>query len=494
MSDLPSLFGDAHRRRTTRGSGPLSLAEARRYAARFPGPTVDLLGVPIPELLFHRGTVIQASQGFGKTLTILRLLSAVLRRMRDPKSRERVIIVDRKGDVTSAVLAMAKALCPGVPVYLLNPFDRFGWALDPHEFATDPTTIVRLIAALTYRRRDARSDDFFDNSARSYLVLLVKILKAVAEGRWTWRAFYHVATSYDLLQRVVKASPLGRAKAGSIVRKTFAGIVSTIDSWLSEFESAIACWEISPKLRLEEFLRRRGILIITAPEDQIEVLTPVTRLVLRIVKDRVLADTGRDPTSKTVIVLDEFADLEELVPIIMPFFGRGRSAQASLIVAWQNYAAACDAHGEQRMKAILDAAAIRLFMGSGDDSARVAESFLGTREQVRPEYSFGYGDGGPGPTSRTVSYRTELVKNVLDGEVTALLPPTESDLTVRGFISAGHLPGPVYAEQDYGSFVRFLNGLPRVKPFRPRPAPDLTIAPWDDDTDGALLDVLFADD
>lgn len=501
MKAFPSIFdNDEPRAKVRRGHGSIDRREAARLAARFPGPTFPLMGAPIPELLRYRGIVLQGAQGSGKTLSILRLLLPVIMRLKLPEGRhERLIVVDLKGDLTSALLGMARAVCPGVRVCLLNPFDMFGWALDPHEFTTTPARIARLVSAMTYRRRDARTDDFFDNTARSYLRLLVAILNDVLPRRWTWRMLYQIATSYGLLRRVMKRSPLSRMKFGSIVRKTFSGQVGTIDSWLSEFESSFACWERSPKLRLEEFCRGSGILIITAPEDQREVLTPITRLVLRIVKDRILGDTGRNADSRTTIVLDEFADLEELATVIMPFFGRSRSAQASLICAWQSWPAACAAHGETQMRAIIDNAAVRVWFACGEDSAEVAAKNCRSAELVRPDVSVGYRDQDAGPvaftasspSSRTVNFRTELVRNVIPGQISGLLPPCPGDMTVRAFITAGHLPGPLYAEEDYGPFVSFLNRLPKVKHFRERPASALRLKPWDDVVDGALLDELL---
>src|SRR4051794_36973069 len=110
---------------TTRGSGILTAADARRYGHDGGGPVFHILDAPIPEPLRYRTLVIQGHQGTGKTLTILLSLLQVLERMRNPSNPERLIIVDAKGDVTSSVLGLARVVCPGVPIFLLNPFDLF---------------------------------------------------------------------------------------------------------------------------------------------------------------------------------------------------------------------------------------------------------------------------------------------------------------------------------------------------------------------------------
>lgn len=296
-------------------------AADRTRAFREPHTTVA--GVTVPDPFFERGVTLQGTQGSGKTVTILWLLLPVLQRMAVPGNRQRLVVVDPKGDLASAVLTLRRAVCPAAPLHLLNPFDRLGSALDPAEFAGEPTAITRLVRALTYRNRDARTGEFFGNTARSHLVALIKVLQTRVPGLWGWRDLYHVATHYDLHRRVLRNSRHGRAKAAAVVRKTFAGVVNTVESWLGEYEGAFACWDRSPPFPLDAFLRGSGVLVLTVPEDQADSLSPAARTVLRAAKDRLLADTGRDPESRPTVVLDELADLEECVKAVTPLFGRG---------------------------------------------------------------------------------------------------------------------------------------------------------------------------
>lgn len=475
--------------RTLRGGDQVSPAGAARMGRAFHAPVASVLGAPIPEPLFDRGVVIQGGQGFGKTLTIVRsLIAPEIARMAVPGNRRKVIVTDVKGDLTPVVLALAKALPRPPRVVLLNPFDRFASALDPHEFADEPTRIIRLVSALTYRRRDARSDDFFDGTARTHLVDLVKILQTRVPGRWTWRDFYLIATSYDLFERVLRNSRIGQRKAGTIVPKTFAGIVSTVQSWLDQYEAAFACMVRSPAFSVEEFLRGSGIMILTAPEDQIESLTPLVRTVLRHVKDRLLTDNGGDPLAHTTIVLDEFAYLDNCVETIEPLFGRARSARVTTACAWQSWPAVCAAHTEARMKGILDNAAVRVWLGCGAESAAVAAKDCMSCEVVRPETSVSSSG------SHSVSYRRELRGNVLASQIQGLPPPTPAALKVRGYVCTNHLGGPLYCEEDFSDFAAKLNGLSRVPAIRPRPGADLWLEPWDDVRDGNRLEPLFVSD
>jgi type IV secretory pathway TraG/TraD family ATPase VirD4 len=481
------ITGDRDPLSVKRGSGPVDQATAAARARQSPDPVVPILGAPVPARMTERGVVIQGAQGSGKTLTILKLLVPELLALRDPGRRTKVVVVDAKGDLTSSVLAMRRALCPEAPLYLVNPFERFGYSPDPAEFAREPTSITRLVHALTFRRRDARSDDFFDTYARAHLVDLVKILQRTYLCRWGWRDLYHIATSYERLERVLKNSPIGAAKAGTIVKKMFAGVVATLQSWLDPYEAAFACWDRSPTFRLEDVLRSRGIVILTVPEDQIESLSPIARLILRVVKDRLLTDTGRDPGAKTTLVLDEFADLQQCVEVIAPLFGRARAARVSVVCAWQSFPAVCDAHGETRVKGIIDNVALRLWLGCGAESAEVASKNCMSAEVKRRDVSYTEGQH----SSRTEAYRTEIRTNVLPGEIQGLEPPTAIDLRVRGYLTANHLPGPLYCEERYEPFVDFLNRLPYIPPVRPRPPEDLWLRDWDDVSDGARLDAVL---
>ncbi len=397
------------------------------------------------------------------------------------------MIVDVKGDLTSAVLGLIRVICPGVPIHLLNPFDRFGSALDPHEFATDPTRILQTVHALTYRKRDARTDDFFDSSGRAYLVELVKTLSRRVRGRWNWRTFFLLATSYDLLKRVLKNSRTGRRKAEKIVQKTFSGIVSTVESWLDQYESAFACWDKSPVFSIDQFMRDHGVLILTIPEDQVESLAPIARLVLRKIKDRVLTDANGAPEAKTTIVFDEFADLHGLAETIYPLYGRSRSSNCQVMTAWQAWPAVSVTHGELNMKGICDNAAVRIWLACGlGDSADIASKYCSAAEVRRWDESHAYGR----EYTRTVSSRTEIKTHVLPGEFHLPLP-RPGDMRVRGFLTAPHFPGPVYFEDDYQPFIDFLNTVPRVRSFRPRPVSDHFLEPWDNYTDGSVLEALF---
>ena len=64
-------------------------------------------------------------------------------------------------------------------------------------------------------------------------------------------------------------------------------------------------------------------------------------------------------------------------------------------------------------------------------------------------------------------------------------------MTVRAFLTAAHLPGPVYCEHDYGPLLAFRKRLPAVGHFRPRPAEHMWLKPWDEVEDGAALGELF---
>lgn len=483
--------------KVVRSTGQLTPAAASDAALRFAPERFQVMNVHVPEPFRYRTMVLQGAQGTGKTLTILDALLPRLKAMADPVGRERMIVVDLKGDITAAVLAARKALCPGSPLVFLNPFELFGSQPDPHEFTEDPAKITRLVAALSHRRRDARTDDFFDTMARLSLETVVKIMQTRAPGRWTWRQLYHVATNYDLHTRVLKASRIGRYKAGRQVKKTFSGIVATIESWLGQYESAFACWDHSPAVKLDEFLRGRGLLVLSCPEDQRESMAPLIRTVLKFARDRLLADTGRDPGSRTTIVLDEFADLEDAVSVIQPFFGKTRSAQVAIICAWQSWPAVCVAHGEKEMYAILDNAGLRVWFACGAESAEVAAKNCMTAEVRRPEWSYGYtydnflSSSLLGPHSATLNHRTELRANVLPGEIMGLGYPAPGDPRVRAFLTASHLPGPVYCEHDYGPLIAFRNLLPDVPVFRPRPQSHLWLRPWDVAEDGADLNELF---
>src|SRR4051812_38855461 len=108
------------------------------------GGTMKVLGTDVPDWLRYRGIVIQGGQGSGKTVTLCRLLEPAIAAAADPALNHRVIVVDVKGNLTPAVLALARAQPVPVPVYLCNPFDTLSAAPVVSDFCGDPTQIVRL--------------------------------------------------------------------------------------------------------------------------------------------------------------------------------------------------------------------------------------------------------------------------------------------------------------------------------------------------------------
>ncbi len=251
----------------------------------------------------------------------------------------------------------------------------------------------------------------------------------------------------------------------------------------------MASWDKSPVFSVRRFLLGKGVALLTIPEKQVESIGPVARLLLRKVKDETLTDSDHRSPGTLTILFDEWADLHGLSETVYPLFGRARSSRVSVWTAWQSWPAVCNTHGEGAMKGLLDNASVRLWFGCGADSADIASKFCGAAEVKRWDESYAYGR----ENSRTVSSRVVTRPHVLPGEF-SLPSPQPGDLRVRGFLTASHLPGPVYFEEDYGPFIDFLNRIPRVKAHRPRPVADQWLVPWDDLIDGTALEELFREE
>src|SRR5581483_334440 len=151
------LYGLPRDYQPLRGGERIDMDRAMQVARASSQDVVGLLGIPVPSPLLNRGVVFQGAQGTGKTLSIISLIAPAIARAADPTRRETVLLIDLKGDLTPVALSLAKLFPVPPPVYLLNPFDRFSVALNPHELTADPTEITRLVHAITYRKRDART-------------------------------------------------------------------------------------------------------------------------------------------------------------------------------------------------------------------------------------------------------------------------------------------------------------------------------------------------
>ncbi len=299
-----------------------------------------------------------------------------------------------------------------------------------------------------------------------YLVELVNTLRRRAK----WAAgigerSFCSRLADDLLERTLKNSKTGPAKSAA-GEGTFSGIVSTIESWLDQFETRFACWDKSRCSRSTSSCAARGAHPLPSSRTRWRASASISRLVLRKIKDRVLTDANGDPESKTTIVFDEFADLHGLADTIYPLYGRSRSSQCQVITAWQSWPAVCVTHSELMMAGI---SRQRSSCASGS-RAGVDPRQISLRKCARRQRS----DAGTKSHAygreytRTVSSLTEIRTHVLPGEFHLPLPRPGRHACARLFLRP-RTSGPVYFEDDYQPFIDFL-GFGAARAVVPPPA------------------------
>ncbi len=455
-------------------------AKDSRHPADFPGIPFGPAHLPLSAL--HTHFLIQGTTGSGKTVTLERILAAVMRGpMASGPGKMRAVVFDPKGEWPSKAFAWAP---PHAELVLFHPFDRRSsrWELC-EDFRTRAELLQLAEMLVPEERNDA--NPYFRDAARAVASAVLATLAAHG-GAWRLGDVLYFARTRDRLRAVLGLLPETRDVAAQFLNARSAkDVVATLGACLGKFGPVAACWDRADAgVSLAAFMDRPGVLILGHDPTATAALRGVNRLVVKRLTELALARQGQDDL--TLFAFDEFRQFgksDGLLDVAI----QGRSSGASLLVAFQDINGLDATHDGKTARELLSLLQNRVFLTAGSaEAAAYAAGAFGKQEvkEVSPNTSAQTNAGAsvPASTTHSASTRVTLREVVLPAETLGLPPadPAADTLTAfyqspvtGGFRHAGPFLAPLRALPPAGRFPNFVRRPPGDQALRPRGRGDL---------------------
>lgn len=453
------------RRRFHRLDGPRVIpmwrAQLRALLAGLGAAKWVFFGLWLPADLALAGSfLILATSRAGKTVLMALFRQSLLPRFSEPDEEVLVIDFDPKRENQF----WNRFLPPDVPVFDLSPsvqgvgFDLFGDA----EHDGDLVTVAD--ALLPEVKNDHQPH--FRNTA---VLLLTGVLRAARwhRHRLTLRGVVLLGTDLKDLRRYLKSCPL---TAPLVVAHLTDGdeamsVFSTLASGLNRYRTVAAAWSRADRqVTVSEFLAcPKAVLNLPYEDDAVPVLTPILRLLLVRLEQKVLKQNKKG--RRVIFLLDEFRILQDVRVYLLAC--KGAECGVTLFYACQSFVGASSAHGEATAKELFGLAKNKLVLRlDAPDDARYASGLFG---KVLGYLSL-FGAGGRSESAHTRDA-------VTPEEIQSAPLPSPRDPVVRGF---GTTPqtGPFRFRLPLRPHLAFLNAAKAVPRLPARPAEHLDLLPF----------------
>ncbi|MBX9579350.1 MAG: type IV secretion system DNA-binding domain-containing protein [Gemmataceae bacterium] len=467
-----------------RGAKLLSVAEAARRAARCPAgrfpPPPGFTGLAFGGLRLlleyaWTGIIILGETGSGKSTLVLQYIDSVLdlitRLSRTGRGTEvRAVLFDAKRDLTGHILGR---LPPGVPVYIVLPFDARSARWRVAEDICTPAEAEQLAAVLIPEGKAGDNQPFWRLASIDTVTVVVVGLIRAAPGRWTLKDVKHICRSRRRLKWFLRQWPdTWDVAAQYLNNRSAREVVATIGVYLGRYGAVLGCWDRAEmSFSIREFLDSGGVLVLGLDDSVAEALKPLYALMARRLSDLILA--RNDPTRPTFIVKDEAALFGKID--LLPLALKGRSAGASILLTTQDVQSLEVVHGEKEARTLIGSLLTRgLLRVTSEASCRFSSDAIGEEEVY--QYTTNVAEGGPG---RTVTRSEAVVRRpvVLPDQIKSLPRPDWAAGEVSGY----------FVLPDVGAYradVRFRDDAPPPPPgppvpdYLPRPGADQTPVPF----------------
>ncbi len=344
--------------------------------------------------------------GSGKTTEIRLFLQSIAPRFTQSSSfNEQLIIYDFKGNA----LPILDELGIGPDredVWILNPFDERAakWNVGA---AINSPAMARYFATLLVPHEPKSTAPYFNNAARQIVCWTAIALMKIKPGDWSLRDLINALESKERMLAVCKQHERAYAVAQQHVndKTNFGGVMSTLETKMGELHEVAALWHTSRSGRifsLNEFFKKRGVLILGYDPVLEESIWPINIIILKALTNEILRqeDTA---LPRHWFVLDEFRTMQR-VDCIRNLVNLGRSKGASVLLGIQSVEGLCEIYGPDATDDILQACSNKTFLRAG--GARTAEWIEKHFNKVRQtELSWGVSYG---PTGRSRNYNYQL--------------------------------------------------------------------------------------
>ncbi len=406
-----------------------------REFGRRKGPDADGIefgGERLPEGDEKLGTAFIGTTGSGKSTLIQLRLQEAVRRIGLGLGR-RALVYDAKLDM----LSILAAICPRVPVHLLNPFDArtSGWRLS--EDILDPSSCLQ-VASIFIPENEALAQPYFENAARGVVTGVMTSFVEMNRRR---------GVPWDLRDVLLGCSP---RYVGAVLRKsdqnrdlvqahvhgredTFKDVMSTVQSKLAGLRAVAALWSRARStISLREWSRSESILVLGSNAAKSEAINPINRIVFNRLVDLLTGfDDCRDHRADprlTSVFIDELAQLGRL-PKLRELQAFGRSKGVALVLGAQEIEGLFPLYGRDTVFSLLGNVSYKAILRlESQVTADWAAALIGNERVMIDSrgVSHNYGASGVGGSvSSGQSYHE--VGNVMAGELYGLAAANAQD-------------------------------------------------------------------
>lgn len=367
-----------------RGAKLISFKEATHKATALTKNNKSIfwgfLSLPINIATSHFAVV--GATGSGKTLCLRLLLQSILPEIKKG-TKTRAIIYDAKQDI----LPLLAGICPEVPVYTLNPFDKRSVAWDMAKDITTPASCSQLASALIPTNpKDVNK--YFDNTARHLLSGVLITFNKVAKGNWTLRDVMLAIKDTKRLKQILSITELTRDRLQHFENeKTLADVLSTFTTNMQEYESVASAWYYAEKkISLKDWLNDESILVLGNTEVAKRATDEINRVIFRRMSELILS---REETTeyKTWIILDEIRQAGRLDSLNL-LLTKGRSKGACCVLGFQDIEGMRTVYGREEANELVGQCANKMILKlNSPETASWASSLFGESEIVEDKRS-----------------------------------------------------------------------------------------------------------
>lgn len=451
---------------TTNRYGPavLSMAEACVHLQDWFKPARSKVcawcGIEITRAQFGSNAALVGINGSGKT-KLLFCLARSFWSVRRGKPGMRTIMLDEKRDGYPTVVG---AKINARHIELLNPLDERALCAWDISEDFDTPLLAKQLAAILCPSDKGDQQPVFVRGAQRLVELLVVRLQQTART-FGLNDIVEICSDQRTLVAALRDDPraLGLARSYLGSERQGHGIALTLDTKLGPFTAVAAAMARLPgRFSLTDWYNsgRKTVLLLSNDPMHSEALQGLYAALVERLSQILLGRVEENPRDKTLLLLDEVANLGRRGSDGLAALGNlmrgGRSKGVHAVITTQSVEVLADAFGESQAKSMLGECPNLAILPPASPATR--ELLVRLAGNVMANATSGSDTIGSGGGSTSTSYRLEQRAAVVDAELNVMgLPTPENGI-------------PVYARARGTGFWRGNTPPAFVRTWLPRPS------------------------
>ncbi|MEQ1749083.1 MAG: type IV secretion system DNA-binding domain-containing protein [Prosthecobacter sp.] len=298
--------------------------------------------------------LVMGATGSGKTVLLRRLMQTVLPQIGSSQARgRRALIYDSKKDMRSVLMGMG---IPEERIAIMNPFDARSVAWDMAADVQSPQEATELANLLI--PKEAESQPFFSNTARSVLRGVIEVFMKNSPGAWSLRHILLACENHEVLRGILESHAPTRWLLGLMQKEqTWIDIKSTLDSYLYRFRFIAAAWHAAQQkgrtISIKQWLSSEKIILLGNDDNARTELDIINRLFFDKLSQLINSQPPSEVQGKqTWLFLDEVREAGKL-NTLHSLLLRARSKNCAVVLGFQDIVGMESVYGEKEARELL---------------------------------------------------------------------------------------------------------------------------------------------